>query len=62
MTLYAVVRADGTVKCRKGSAVMVYATRAAAQRLARFEGEAVCALELDLTREPVFIRTRTVAP
>lgn len=53
--LYVVVTREGKLKA-KGGKVTAYRSQKAAERWARNPGDSVVVLDLDLTREPVFIR------
>jgi len=61
--LYAVVTADGKVKrngARGHRTLMIYDTPAKGQNHARGEGDSVVEIEVDLSREPLFIRRKVV--
>ncbi len=57
MTVYAVIKADGTIR-RGVHGLYVYSTVTSAKKSARASGDSVVAVEVDLTREPVFIRKK----
>ncbi len=59
--VYLVIRADGNLKTRGRSAAgSAYTSKAEAQRRATSSGDAVVAVEIDLDKEPLFIRRRTL--
>ena len=63
MTVYAIVKADGEVRCRRGGAgnLCVYKRESVAKNHARADGDSVVSIEIDLAREPLFIRHRKVS-
>lgn len=59
MTVYAVVNREGEIKRSKRSHhLMIYVSPKTAQRAALCDGDAVVEVNIDLTREPLFIRSR----
>lgn len=64
ITLYAVIRADGTLKYRDsnhGRGPMVFDDEAKAKGNARSDGDSVVRVDVDLSREPLFIRRKLVS-
>ncbi len=60
-TVYLVLRADGNLKTRGRSAAgSAYTSKAEAQRRATSSGDAVVAVEIDMTSEPLFIRRKVL--
>jgi hypothetical protein len=59
MKVYAIVRPDGSIKRSKRSHhLQIYVAAGTAQRAALSDGDAVVEVDIDLTREPLFIRRR----
>ena len=56
MKIYAVVSGDGRVKQNRDGRLAVFRLKSTAQGQARDAGDCVVEAEIDLTREPVFIR------
>ena len=62
MKAWAIIKPDGTVKRARSNHLMIYMSPTTARRQATGEGDAVVEVEIDLTREPTFIRKRVVEP
>ncbi len=63
MNLYAVIKTDGSIRRtvrERHSSFCIYDTPGKAKNNARHDGDSVVAIEVDLTREPLFIRRRVV--
>ena len=63
LEVFVVVKADGQIRrrTRKGHAgLYVYDTKAKAQNNCRVDGDSVVVSEIDLTREPIFIRRKVI--
>jgi hypothetical protein len=61
--LFGIVKADGTLKYRRsghGSGPMVFDDEGKARKWARADGDSVVVIDVDLKREPVFIRRKVV--
>lgn len=58
MKAFAIVRADGEIRRRRGGQgnLCVYSRLAVAKNVARDEGDSVVEVEIDLSKEPLFIR------
>lgn len=59
-TMYLILSADGRVRGSGRSAGTLYATEGAARNKARGDGDSVIPVKIDLRREPVFIRKKTL--
>lgn len=63
MKVYAIL--DGNGKLRRSlrtNHLMVYTSNATARRAAQKDGDSVVEAEIDLTKEPLFIRRKVVPP
>lgn len=63
MKLFAIVKPDGTIRRKQRSrhqSFQIYDTEGKAKNNARADGDSVIAIDVDLTREPLFIRRKTV--
>lgn len=58
--IYVIVRADGRVKKGKGGQFAVYTQYARACFWAQDEGDSVVAVDIDLSKEPLYIRRKRV--
>lgn len=58
--LYAIVRADGTMKKGSAGQYAIYSQYSRACFWAKDEGDSVVAVDLDLSKEPLFIRKKVV--
>lgn len=57
MKVYAVIRPSGEIKrSRRSHHLMIYLSESSARRQASGDGDSVVEAEIDLTREPTFIR------
>lgn len=61
MKRYVIVTANGTLRRSDGGPPSLYDTPGKAQNQCRRDGDSVVEVEIDLTREPVFIRQRKVS-
>lgn len=62
MKAYVILRADGQPKRRRhyASAFTAYTTQVMAQRFATSEGDSIVEVDVDMTKEPVFIRQKVL--
>lgn len=60
LRVYAVIKADGTVKRTKGRGLAVYASRPHAQAQASSDGDSVVEVDIELRRKPIFIRNQVI--
>lgn len=62
LTVFAVIKRDGTVKRTRSRSLAIYPSLATAKGQARAEGDSVVEVELDLSRAPLMIRGQKVNP
>jgi len=57
--VYAIIQRNGEIKRSKRSAhLMIYTTREMARRCASCDGDSVVEVDIDLNKEPLFIRSK----
>lgn len=59
-TMYLIIHADGRIHGSGKSAGTLFKDKAMAQNKARAEGDSVVPVEINLRKEPVFIRRKTL--
>lgn len=63
MKVWAVIRPDGSIKrSRRSNHLMIYLSAGSAKTQASSDGDAVVEVDIDLSREPTFIRKKVVEP
>lgn len=65
LKLYAILKGDGTIRHakrlrHKARGICIYDTLGKAKNNARTDGDSVIVIDVDMTREPVFIRSKKV--
>lgn len=65
MKLYAIIKMDGTIRQakrlrHKARGICIYDTPGKAKNNARTNGDSVIVIDVDMTREPIFIRQKLV--